>query len=310
MKYAVAIDIGGTNMKYALVGMDGKVVFEAICPTRTETQGALNQLKTAIQETIGYGKLRSLKIEGIGIGVPSVVEDGVVLFANNLPEINNQNLKQTIEDCFGLPTFVDNDANLMGLGEFRYGKSEDISDAVFLTIGTGIGGALIIDKRLWGGYRNKGTELGHIIIRYDGKQCTCGALGCLEAYASMSALIDDYKQMLTSSGIRHEDMGKVDGKYIVSKYHQKETIAVQVMENHFKYVAAGLVGIINIFAPQKVILGGGISEAGSFYAEHISKLVMAHVMKETSSYVSIASASLGNKAGFCGAAALVFANDF
>jgi len=309
MKHVIAIDIGGTNIKYALVRQDGAIVFESICKTRTETNGALYQLKTAIQASLDYVTRNNLKTVGIGIGVPSIVDDGVVLFANNLPEINNQNLKQIVEDSFCLPTFVDNDANLMGLGEFRYGKIGDASDIVFLTIGTGIGGALIINKQLWGGYRNKGTELGHMIIRYDGKPCSCGATGCLEAYASVTALIDDYNTELAKDNTSCLNTTKIDGKYIVAKYLEREALAVRVMENHFKYMATGIVGIINIFAPQRVILGGGISEAGDFYVDCITKLVMKQVMKETSEYVDIQSASLGNKAGFCGAAALVFENE-
>ena len=309
MKNAISIDIGGTNIKYALIDENGKILFESICPTTSsETEGAIGQLKKAVMEMLNYAAGNNLEISGIGIGVPSVVDDGVVLFANNLKEIDNKNLKEIIGECFNIPVFVDNDANLMGLGESRYGNAKDASDVVFLTIGTGIGGTLIINGQLWGGYRNRGTELGHSIIRFDGKECSCGASGCLEAYASVTALIKDYKEKLLENNIRIAPDTIIDGKYIVSQYLKEEENAVEVMNNHFKYMATGLVGIINFFAPQKVILGGGITESGDFYIENITRLTMQQAMKEASEFVSIEAASLGNKAGFLGAAALVFDN--
>ena len=310
MKNAIAIDIGGTNIKYALVDENGKILFESICPsTSSETDGAIGQLKRAIKEMLDYATVNDFEVSGIGIGVPSVVDDGVVLFANNLKEIDNKDLKKIIGEHFGIPVFVDNDANLMGLGESRYGNAKDATDVVFLTIGTGIGGTLIINGQLWGGYRNRGTELGHSIIMLDGKKCSCGASGCLEAYASVTALIEDYKEKLSKKNISFTPEAKINGKYIVSQYLKNEECAVEVMNNHFKYIAAGLVGIINFFAPQKIILGGGITESGDFYLENITRLTMPQAMNETSEFVSIEAASLGNKAGFCGAAALVFDNE-
>ena len=309
MKNAIAIDIGGTNIKYALVEESGKILYESICPsTSSEADGAVGQLKKAVKEMLNYAAGNNLDVSGIGIGVPSVVDDGVVLFANNLKEIDNKNLKKIIGEHFGIPVFVDNDANLMGLGESRYGNAKDSTDVVFLTIGTGIGGTLIINGQLWGGYRNRGTELGHSIICLDGKKCSCGALGCLEAYASVTALIEDYKEKLTENNIEVAPDTIINGKYIVTQYLKNEECAVEVMNNHFKYIAAGLVGIINFFAPQKVILGGGITESGDFYIENITRLTMPQAMNETSEFVSIEAASLGNKAGFLGAAALVFDN--
>ena len=121
-----------------------------------------------------YARSRDWGIYGIGIGVPSVVDKGVVLFANNLPELDNQQLDLALAE-FNLPVFIDNDANLMGLGEVIYGAAKGLSDIVFLTVGTGIGGALFLNGRLYGGYRNRGTELGHLIIHgLNGNQCTCG----------------------------------------------------------------------------------------------------------------------------------------
>jgi glucokinase len=302
MQYAIAIDIGGTHIKYALVGRDGAILYEQVAPTEPIT-GLINEVKQIVSEVLGFAVSRKLDIAGVGVGVPSIVDDGIVLFANNLPELNNQRLDELLAD-FRLPIYVDNDANLMGLGEARYGAAQGASDVVFLTVGTGIGGTLILNGQLYGGYRNRGTEMGHIIIDWNGNDCTCGAKGCLEAQASVTALVHSYEQQLRSRGqcVPKE----LNGKYIVSKYLEQQESATVAMDQHFYWLSVGIASYINVFAPQKVIVGGGITEAGDFYIRNIRKRVKTMAMKETSQFTHIEAASLGNKAGFLGAAALVF----
>lgn len=296
MKYAIAADIGGSGIKYAVIDSRGNILFESLKPILPGR--VLLTLKGIIGELMDFSHMHAKGICGIGIGVPSVVDNGKVLFANNLPEIDNLQLDEVLEE-FQLPVFVDNDANLMGLGEVRYGTADDISDAVFITVGTGIGGALILNGQLYGGYKNRGTELGFIIL--DAHADDCGMKGSFEAKASITALINDYRSLNPAAL-----PGDVDGKYIVAKYLEKEAHATTAMNRHFHYMAAGIASLVNIFAPQKVIIGGGISEAGSFYCDSIKKLVPHMAMKETCEYTSIEPASLGNKAGCLGAAAMVF----
>lgn len=306
MKYAIALDIGGTNIKYALVNQLGDILYESSEATQSkESPRPLSDtLKDIIRKMIDYAHSQNWGIYGIGIGVPSVVDNGVVLFANNLPELDNQQLDLALAE-FNLPVFIDNDANLMGLGEVIYGAGQGLSDIVFLTVGTGIGGALFLNGQLYGGYRNRGTELGHLIIHgQNGNQCTCGTSGCLEAHASVSALIALYQQLLEKNG--REIPSRIDGKYIVERYKAQEKEAVLAMEDHFWNLSLGVASLINIFAPQKVIIGGGISESGDFYINHIREQVEKQVMKETSYFTTIELARLGNKAGCLGATALVF----
>lgn len=306
MKHAIAIDIGGTNIKYALVNQAGVIVYESIKPSKSENRivslpDLLTEITREVREIAFSG---NYSLAGVGIGVPSVVDNGTILFANNLPDLNNLHLSSLLETSVQLPVLVDNDANLMGLGEVKYGNSIGLTDVVFLTVGTGIGGALFLEGRLYGGYRYRGTELGHIIIEQNGNTCSCGGRGCLEAYASVTALIEEYKKLLTTGG-KSVPMD-VDGKYIIDKYHACEHAAIAAMTYHFQAMAAGVTGLINVFAPQKLIIGGGISEAGDFYIKQIREQVSGMVMKETSCFTTIERASLGNKAGFLGAAALVF----
>ncbi len=301
MNYAIALDIGGTNIKYALVGQDGSIVYESLTPSRLQGVDVSGILTSIIREILDYAAGRRLHVVGIGVGVPAVVDNGEVLFAYNIPEINHHCIGAM--GIFGYPVYVDNDANLMGLAEVTYGTARGMSDVVFLTVGTGIGGALIIKGELYGGYRNRGTELGHIIVDCHGKACTCGARGCLEAHASVTALIEEYK-----GRCRSELPECVDGKYIVGRYLAGEPEAVAAMDDHFFHMAIGIASYINVFAPQKIIIGGGISESGDFYIHRLRSLVAPVAMTETSQFTTIESASLGNKAGFLGAAALVFKN--
>ena len=162
MKYAIALDIGGTSIKYTLVNQNGDILYESSETTQSKEnpRPLSDTIKSIVRKMTDYARSRDWGIYGIGIGVPSVVDNGVVLFANNLPELDNQQLDLALAE-FNLPVFIDNDANLMGLGEVIYGAAKGLSDIVFLTVGTGIGGALFLNGRLYGGYRNRGTELNY-----------------------------------------------------------------------------------------------------------------------------------------------------
>lgn len=306
MEYAIAIDVGGTQIKYALVSRSGTIGYGSTKAVKQpgKHRKIVDLLKQIVTEAQAYADTAKWRITGIGIGVPSLVEEGVVLFANNLPELNAINLETLMGDFSRLPVHVANDADLMGLGEVRYGSAGDISDAVFLTIGTGIGGALILNKQLYNGYKHRGGELGHIIIDQHGVPCSCGARGCLEAYASVSALTNRYRELLVAG--QQPLPSAIDGRYIFNRYRASEKEAVAAMHWHFGCLAGGIVSLIHVFAPQQVIIGGGISEAGEDYIDPIRRLTYAAAMKESACFTRITAASLGNKAGFLGAAALVF----
>jgi glucokinase len=306
MKVAIGIDLGGTLIKYALVTRDGKILSYKTQSTEATVskEKVIRNLESCANDAKSIADLNSCDISGIGVGIPGVVDDGVVQGgAENLTDWENLYFEEIFSRRIGLPDWIENDANLMGLAEVRYGSARGIKDAVFLTIGTGVGGAMILNGALYSGYRNRGAELGHIIVDLNGEKCACGANGCLQAHASISALIRDYINMLK---IKKESPPQIDGEFIVQQYHLNEAIAVKAMNRHFDYLAAGVASFINIFGPQKVVIGGGISESGDFYIQNIRTRALKIAMKETSVFTSIEKASLGNKAGVLGAAALVF----
>lgn len=307
MSYSIGIDLGGTNIKYGLVDQAGVIINEALRPTK-DKQGkftVIEELKIAIGAQLEFAADRNLEIAGIGVGVPALVENGFIIGGSgNLPEIERLELAIILAESFKKEVFIENDANLMALAEFNFGAARGLSDAVFLTIGTGIGGSLIVGGKLFGGYRNRGTEFGHICISLSGPSCSCGGIGCLEAVASVQALIRAYRELLTDQEV--ELLEPVNGRYIVGQYLKNDERAIYAMKRHFDYLASGVASLINIFSPQKVIIGGGITEAGAFYVEQIGRRALLLAMKDTSLFTTVEPALLGNRAGFMGAAALVF----
>ncbi|WP_017258519.1 ROK family protein [Pedobacter arcticus] len=300
--YAIGIDVGGTALKCGLVDIDGEIIYSFLMPSNDAfTEGEVIALiNAAIRKCANHAPG---PIVGVGIGFPGIVENGVILGgADNLPGFTNFNLKNSIYSSTGLEVIINNDANMMAWGETMYGAGKGCSDVVFLTVGTGIGGSLVINNQLYGGFRNRGTEMGHMIIKHDGIKCNCGSIGCLEAYASVTALVENYAKLT------NQDPATVNGKLITKKYLEHEVEAVQVMQSHFDYLATGVISLINIFSPQKVIIGGGISASGSFYIEEIKKRVYKKVMTDTISNTEIVAAALENNAGLLGCAGLVFQN--
>lgn len=305
MRYAAGIDLGGTFVKFALVSENGIILFEDKLSIRGKLsrEDILDALSKSIQLVMQKAKADDISISGIGIGSPGIIDDGIVLGgAENLNRWENINLSSIFSTEFGLPVLVDNDANVMGLGEAVFGAAHGCTDVIFITVGTGIGGAIIMNGQLYGGYKNRGAELGHITIDHKGIDCSCGGRGCLEAYASTSALIAQYAKL---SGMNPED---IDGLFIVEKFKKGETFAVQCMQEHTDYLGHGIASFMNTFAPQKVIIGGGISEAGQFYIDMIKKSAFSYAMPDCSKFTNIVGATLGNLAGCLGAASLVFKN--
>ena len=306
MDVAIGIDLGGTNIKYALISKKGDVFYESICPTCAENgrNAVIESIRFCISELVGIARTLHKNIIGAGIGTPGIIDNGLVLGgAENLPEWESLPLAGILSRGLDFSIFVDNDANLMCLGEVRFGEKENLEDVIFFTIGTGVGGAMILNGNLYGGHRNRGAELGHVIVNPKGAVCSCGNRGCLEAQASVTALIRDYKKLCGTKKISNI---KIDGKYIVDKYLKNEKEAIAAMNIHFDYLAIGIASFINVFSPQMIVIGGGIAEAGEFYINEIKKRALKIAMKETSIFTKITKAKLGNQAGFFGAAALVF----
>ncbi len=309
MKCAIGLDLGGSSIKYGLVSNEGTILKEGKIPSCADKSAGkiISQLLLAVDTVVQYAKENNIEICGVGIGTPGIVDEknGIVLGgAENLAGWENISLANIIKEYSGLNTYVNNDANVMGLAEARFGAAAGCTDVVFLTVGTGIGGAVIIDGTLYGGYKNRGTELGHVPFIANGEPCACGSVGCLETYASAAAMVKRYQKMYEE---RHQSpCSDVDGEHIINLYKSGDEIATTAINENCSFLGHAVAGFINIFSPQKVIIGGGLTDAGEFYIDKIREGAKLYVMSDCAVNTTIERAVLGNKAGFMGAAGLCF----
>lgn len=312
MKYAIGIDLGGTSVKYALIDDKGVFHFQGKLPSRADVsaEAVIGQLICAIDEVKAFAKEQGHVIEGIGIGTPGIVDatNRIILGgAENIVGWENIQLADRIEAVTGLATQLGNDANLMGLGETMYGAGRGAQNVVFLTVGTGIGGAVVIDGKLFNGFGGRGTELGHVPLIANGEACNCGSVGCLEHYASTSALVRNFARRSEEAGISYPGQ-EVNGELIVRLYRAGDAIATACLDEHCNYLGHGIAGFINVFSPQRIVIGGGLSEAGDFYIEKVAHWAQRYAMADCGVNTEIMAASLGNKAGSIGAASLIFSS--
>ena len=308
-EYAIGIDLGGTNVKYALIDNEGVFHFDGILPSMADgsAEAVIGQLAEAVSQVKKVAALNGIDLKGVGIGTPGIVDETgrvVVGGAENIRGWENIALADRLEEISGLPVRMGNDANLMGLGETVFGAGRGASDVVFITVGTGIGGAVVIGGKLFAGYAGRGTELGHVPLIADGEKCACGSVGCLEHYASASALVRRFCDRMKRESPAF-DPGNVDGKYIVGLYRQGDAVAVESLDEHCDFLGHGIAGFINIFSPQKVVIGGGLSQAGEFYISKVREAAMKYSMRDCAVNTEIVAAELGNRAGCLGAASLV-----
>lgn len=309
-KYAIGIDLGGTSVKYALIDNEGVFHFQGKLPSKADisAEAVIGQLVTACKETMASAQQLGVTIEGIGIGTPGIVDETnriVLGGAENIKGWENLNLADRIEAETHLPVQMGNDANLMGLGETMYGAGQGARNVVFLTVGTGIGGAVVIDGKLFNGFANRGTELGHVPLIANGEPCACGSIGCLEHYASTSALVRRFSKRAAETG-RSFSGEEINGELIVRLYKEGDKLATECLDEHCDFLGHGIAGFINIFSPQRIVIGGGLSEAGDFYIQKVSERAHRYVMADCAVNTRIMAASLGNKAGSIGAASLAF----
>ena len=308
MEYAIGIDLGGTSIKYALVDKAGNSFFEGKLPSFASVSAAkvMEQLIKAATLLKDEAAKQDWNVLGIGLGTPGIVDETnriVLGGAENIIGWENIDVASLMEKQMSLPVVVGYDANQMGLVETKYGAGRGCTHVVFLTVGTGIGGAVIIDGKLFNGYANRGTELGHVPLIANGEHCACGAVGCLEYYASTSALTRRFSILAKEQNLSFDT--EINGELIVRLYHEDFPLAVECMNEHFYYLGRGIAGFVNIFSPQRIVIGGGVAESGSFYLEKIRAVFKKHVIADCALNTKIVAAELGNKAGLIGAASLI-----
>ena len=311
-KYYVGIDLGGTFIKGGIVDDLGRIIVEDKTPTES-AEGAgrvATNIANLAKSLMAKAGLIPDDVVGIGMGVPGMIDSkkGVVIYSNNL-QWQDFAISEEVTAQTGLPVKIANDANVAALGEVKFGVAKGMENAILLTLGTGVGGGIVAEGKLIEGNKSAGAELGHAVIVADGEQCTCGRKGCLEAYASATALIRDTKRAMQA----HKDskmwegysLDEVTGKTAFD-YKDTDPYAKAVVDHYIEMLAFGITNFANIFRPEAVILGGGVCAQGDALVKPLQKIVDRDIFAgELGPRVPIVIAELGNSAGLLGAAALL-----
>lgn len=313
-KNRIGIDVGGTNVKIALVDDKGNITYSNSVPTRAEMgyEYTVNNIKQAIYDLMKETKLTTKDIEGIGFGFPGQVDykSGVVRLAPNIPGWVEVPIAKLIEDEFKIPTRVDNDVRCAALGELNYGAGQGCENLICITVGTGIGSGLIVNGRLVRGASNAAGEIGHIKLQiHDGPICGCGDTGCMEAFASGPAIVamaEDYIKGGKSTKFREMANGNPITPYIVCEAAKSgDPVAQRIFTIMGEYIGTGLSSVVNLLNPEKIIVGGGVADAGDLLLKPLTETLKKRAMKIAGQAVEVVPAQLGNTAGVIGASLLI-----
>ena len=313
MRHFIGIDLGGTNIAAGLVREDGALLNKCSLPTGADrpTGDILSDLARAAALCLEGTGLKLKDISGLGVGVPGAVDDarGLVIRTTNL-SWHQLPLARLLNELTGLPVRLGNDADCAALGEVCAGCAGDFSSAVMITIGTGIGGGFVHNKKVFSGWAGVGTEPGHIPLVFDGDPCGCGMRGCFEAYASASALIRQTRRAMEQDSASllwqfAPRLADVTAKTPFDAAAAGDTTAQAVLERWVDYLARGIGGIVNLFRPEAVILGGGVSAQGEVLLAPLREGLKRYCY--ASRYIpvpQVLAANLGNDAGIIGAGLL------
>ena len=317
MKYYVGIDLGGTNIVAGVVDEEYNIIAKAStktnCP-RPEKEIADDMAKMAI-EAVKNADLTMDDIEWIGVGTPGIANSatGIIEYSNNLGFKDTPMVKY-IQESIDKPVFIENDANAAAYGEYVAGAAKGAKNAVCITLGTGVGGGIIIDGKIYAGSNFAGAEIGHTAIEVDGAQCSCGRKGCFEAYSSATGLIRMSKEAMAEHpdslmNKMADEKGKVTARTSFDCMRAGDKYAKAVVDKYIKYLAAGITNTINIFQPDILCIGGGVCNEGDPLLLPMKELVAKEVYTRNSpKNCEIVIAKLGNDAGIIGAAFLGRAN--
>lgn len=310
-RYFAGIDLGGTNIAAAIVDEYGVIYGRAKRKTNAPRpyNEIFDDMALCAREAANASGIEFEKIESVGIGCPGAIdkETGIVEFSNNL-DFYNVPIVQYMEKSLGKKVFVENDANAAAWGEFLAGSGKEHDSMIMVTLGTGVGSGIIIDGKLFGGAYGKGAELGHMTLKMDGEKCTCGKRGCFEAYSSATALIRMTKDAMKKNP--ESDMWRVCGGKLsnangATAFKAKDAAAKAVVKEYLSYLTEGIVSIVNMFQPNLVCIGGGISHEGRKILAPVEKGIKKYSFARFGSkQTKVDLAVLGNDAGIIGAALL------
>ena len=314
MKYYIGIDLGGPNIAAGVVNENKEIVAKTSIKTGSGRPVDLiaDDMASAAKQAAEIAGLTLEDVEWVGIGAPGTANkaSGIIEYSNNLGW-HGVPLVKMLEERPGKKVYIENDANAAAYGEYVAGAAKDADISVMVTLGTGVGGGVVIHNKIYTGFNFAGAELGHSVIVVDGRTCTCERKGCLEAYASATGLItttkeymEKYKDSIMWELVEH-DLSKVSGRTAFDAMRKGDAAGKQVVDSYIKYLACGITNIINTFQPDILCIGGGISHEGDTLMVPLKEIVKREVYSRNSARnTEIVAASLGNDAGIIGAALL------
>jgi len=299
-KLIIGIDLGGTNLKIALLDLRYQIKDKEVLNTRKfiKKENLISAIIDSINKVIDNNNLSRANILGIGLGLPGPIdyERGVVHFFPNILGWKEVGLKTILERRLRLPVFVDNDAKLMSLAEYRLGAAKGSRNAVCITLGTGVGAGIIINGNLYRGSSNASGEIGHMPINEKGPRCNCGGRACLETYIGNNRILKEARRMF------RRDITLEELSYLARKQNrQAQTIWLKIAGR----LAVALVGAVNLLNPDCIVIGGGVAGAGEILFDNIRKIIARQAMSVQARHVKVFKAKLGNNAGLIGAAIVV-----
>lgn len=317
MKYYLGIDLGGTNIVAGIVNENREIVAKSSTPTslpRSDRE-VVDSMLILAKKVVADNGLTMDDIEWVGVGCPGSVDldTGFVTYSNNLAWYNTP-LKNWLRAGLGKPIYLDNDANAAAYGEYMAGAAKDANISVMITLGTGVGGGIVIDGKIYRGFNYAGAELGHTVIEVGGRPCTCGRKGCFEAYSSATGLINMTKEVMYDypDSVMHEiasNYGKVNGRVAFDAMRKDDIAGIVTVDRYIRYLAEGVTNIINTFQPDVFCIGGGLSNEKDYLLDPLKKLVARNVYTRNSvKNTDIRIAELGGDAGLIGAALLGFSD--
>ena len=313
--YTIGIDLGGTNIVASVVDDDYNIIGTSKTPTNSPRSAdeIFDDIADVCEEAVKAAGLTMEDIDSVGMGTPGTVnQDGIIEFANNLA-FNNVPARTMLAKRINKPeekVFIENDANCAALGEAYAGCRNGAKDFVAVTLGTGVGSGVIIGGKIVNGVNYAGGECGHMVIVVDGEQCSCGRKGCWEAYASATALIRQTKKAMEEypDSLMHKlakEEGKVSGRTAFDAMRLGDIAGIKVVDDYIKYVACGLINIVNALQPEIICIGGGICNEGETLMKPLRRFVQSERYSIHSKIqTKIVKAELGNDAGVIGAALL------
>lgn len=310
--YYLGIDLGGTNISAGIVNEKGEILTKSTTPTMNgrNSEDILDDMARLCYKLIDDLKLTVDDIESLGVGLPGLMDKkkGILLYANNI-NFDNVNVVKEMKKRIDLPVYIENDANCAAIGEITCGAAYGDKNVIYVTLGTGVGAGIIINGKVFDGAFGGGGEAGHMVIVAEGELCTCGRKGCWEAYASAHALRREGRIAAAKypNGKIYElvdgNIKLIDAKTVFDAADLGDEKAIEIIDWYIKYVAIGLVNLVNIFQPEAIVIGGGICAQGDRVIKPVTKIIHERVYGGKLK-TKIAVATLGNDAGIVGAAIL------